>query len=832
MNTKDGGNWPARPGPNELPPKLRERCRWLNEADTRHSKARHVVYWMHTGQRTDENPALEVACWYATQHSLPLLVYHPLADDAPFSSARHHTFVLQSARELQTRFAELGVTYRVHLACEQEIEAALLQLAESAALIVTEDMPTSAEREIRARIAAACRTPWVCVDTACVVPPILVGRAFTRAFEYRNATKELYAQRVRYEWTSDRQQPAPCEHPLPFSATNLDQRSLHQYLDDSRVDPSVVPVSHTRGGSRAGYARWNKFKLKGLPTYDRLRNDALADGVSRMSAYLHYGMVSPFRLAREAAEQDGTGAEKFLDELLIWRELAYCYCHAHPDHGSWGTLPTWARESLESHAKDARPKALSWEQLARGRTGDPLWDVAQQSLVRCGELHNNLRMTWGKALLQWTETPQEALRIAIDLNHRFALDGRDPASYGGLLWCFGQFDRPFRPEQPIFGCVRTRPTSVHARRLDAQRFAVKVRSREPQQSARLAVIGAGMAGLSAARTLHDLGWEVDVFEKSRGVGGRMATRRVDEAPKYDHGAQYFTARSDLFRRYVDSWLQQGIVAAWPSADGDSSQRFAVFDQTGWKRFAEPLPRFVGVPSMNAICRHLAAELRVHRLARIDRLSQRDGAYQLWDEAGVHRGSFDRVLVAVPAEQASTLLRGTFEPELLALLDGVSMTPCWAAMVSFSNPVTDEWVGAFLNDSILTWCARNGTKPGRASATEDLVLHAAPEWSGKNWETPPDQVGEQLLGEFWRMTGFKPQPPVSMMCHRWRYAIPRNACEQPFVANEDGSVVACGDWAGVDGAGGGRVEGAFLGGLAAAGRLARSVLALDASDRAE
>ncbi|MFN9960373.1 MAG: deoxyribodipyrimidine photolyase, partial [bacterium] len=132
-------------------------------------------------------------------------------------------------------------------------------------------------------------------------------------------------------------------------------------------------------------------------------------------------------------------AEKFLDELLIWRELAYSFCFYRPDHHRWSALPEWAQATLQRHAQDPRPRVYTWEELARSQTSDELWNAAQRSLFLHGELHNNVRMTWGKALLQWASCPKEAFRIMEDLNHRYALDGRDPSSYGGMLWCLGQF---------------------------------------------------------------------------------------------------------------------------------------------------------------------------------------------------------------------------------------------------------------------------------------------------------------------------------------------------------------------------------------------------------
>ena len=230
-------------------------------------------------------------------------------------------------------------------------------------------------------------------------------------------------------------------------------------------------MHHTRGGVIAGYERWERFKTKGLSRYAHDRNDPLKDGVSRMSAYLHYGQVSPFRLAREASALPGKGPEKYLDELLVWRELAHTYCFHREDHDTVETLPGWARETLAAHERDPRPALFDRATLAAARTGDRLWDAAQTSLLVHGELHNNVRMTWGKALLSWTPDAKTALEHLIDLNHRYALDGRDPSSYGGILWCLGQFDRPFQPERPILGTVRPRPTRQHAKRLDVERYA-------------------------------------------------------------------------------------------------------------------------------------------------------------------------------------------------------------------------------------------------------------------------------------------------------------------------------------------------------------------------
>jgi deoxyribodipyrimidine photolyase len=161
-------------------------------------------------------------------------------------------------------------------------------------------------------------------------------------------------------------------------------------------------VTHTPGGSAAGYARWEKFKRHGLKSYNRLRNDAAVlfpKGVSRMSAYLHHGHLSPFRIAAEAVRDGSAGAVQFLDKMLIWRELAHHYCFHRKDLGTLDAIPQWARQTLMDHQDDRREAVYSWERLYHGQTGDTLWGAAQKSLLIHGELHNNVRMTWGMAIL-------------------------------------------------------------------------------------------------------------------------------------------------------------------------------------------------------------------------------------------------------------------------------------------------------------------------------------------------------------------------------------------------------------------------------------------------
>ncbi|MCR9293224.1 MAG: FAD-dependent oxidoreductase [bacterium] len=799
---------------NALPPHLAERVseQALPAASALPmSDGKFVLYWMRTAMRFEENPALDVARFAAHQLNLPLLVYQGLSQRYPYASDRHHAFIMQGVRDLQQSAKQFEISYAFHLERPGAEDDYLRQLAVTSALVITEDMPTAPPRVFLRALRVKEPTPvLLTVDTACVAPMRLVGKAFDRAFAFRSKTKDLYRQRVGRRWPEFEFSVEPFnKDELPFSPVDLHSASIEDLIAECAIDHSVWPVVDTLGGGRAGYQRWDQFLASGLKGYARNRNNALLDGVSRMSAYLHYGMVSPMRLAREVAARDEAGSEKYLDELLIWRELAYCFCRFRADHGRWSALPAWARQTLEEHQADSRPRLYSWEELARGNTEDELWNAAQKSLLIHGELHNNLRMTWGKALLNWTRSPRTALKRIIDLNHRFALDGRDPASYGGILWCLGQFDRPFAPAQAIFGTVRTRPLSVHAQRLDPIKYAALSSVSRAHPKPTVAVIGAGMAGSLAARTLADAGLSVTVFEKSRGAGGRMATRRTDFG-RFDHGAQYFTARDAGFRRLVRSWVDQQLVREW-------NARIVSFDgPTSFDVRARSTQRFVGVPGMNAIPKHLihgavARGANLHVETQVEGLQKAGSQWLLRDADGHELGAFDRVLVSAPAAQSARIL--ACDDELHSQLLQLPMNPCWAVMLSLEKPLSTDWDAAFVNFGLLRWIARNRTKPGRESSLETVTLHANPEWSRENLKQPQDWIAQQLFDEFQRVTGLAIDTPVHLEAHRWRYSIPLKAASRRCLVNRDGTLLACGDWAAEP-----RVEGAFLSGAAAAGRI--------------
>ncbi len=758
---------------------------------------------MRTAVRAHENPALDVALLAGEQLGLPVFVYHALSERYPFASDRHHTFMLQGARDVEAECAARGIGYAFHLERPGHRTKALLALAQRAACIVTETMPVPPLDWLTEALADAAPCPVLSVDTACIVPMPLVGQAHTRAFAYRDATKRLRAERAALPWpdvsaTAPRFLPAS----LPFEPVPLATADPAALVATCDIDHGVAPVAETPGGSTAGYARWRAFRQSGrLAQYAKRRNDATDDGVSRMSAYLHYGMVSPMQLVRECVALGGDGADKYLDELLVWRELAYAFCYWHESPTTMQAIPPWARATLAQHERDARHH-LSWETLARSRTGDVLWDATQRSLRVHGELHNNVRMTWGKAIPLWSDNAEEMLARLVDLNHRYALDGRDPASYGGLLWCLGQFDRPFTPPTRILGTVRPRSTHEHVHRLNLSAYQTRVERSLVESMPRVIVVGAGAAGLACARTLHDHGVAVTVLEKSRGVGGRLSTRR-EGLWHFDHGAPSFRLDDPRMRALAGSWQHDDVLRALN--DG----------------------AFVGSRGMNSLPKHVASDLDVQTGVHVASLAHDGARWTVTDRNGVAVEG-EVVLLAAPAPQAAALLRthdgaSALEPMTSALAD-VRMRPCWSTMVVFAAPppaaVTDALRdGSFETTHGMLWRGwRQSSRPGR-TPDEAWVVHSDAQWSAAHLEEPPEAIAARVstaLGDHLQIAG----TVLHADAHRWRYARVETGLDVACLYNPAIGIGACGDWgeAGALRRSRTSVERAWLSGVALAGRV--------------
>ena len=320
----------------------------------------------------------------------------------------------------------------------------------------------------------------------------------------------------------------------------------------------------------------------------------------------------------------------------------------------------------------------------------------------------------------------------------------------------------------------------------------------------LALIGAGIAGLSCATALQQAGLKVSLFDKGRGPGGRMSTRRGDDW-QCDHGAQYFTARHAEFRAEVARWQQAGVADLW-------EPRLWRFDGDSREHRESTVERFVGTPAMTAPARYLASTLSVQAPANIQQIRRQAHGWQVCSaEHGWLETSFSAVLLALPAPQVAPLFK-QLAPELFALAESAVMRGSWALMLRFTAPLDLAFDAAFVNQGPLRWIARNSSKPGR-NGKETWLLHASPEWSEAHLEDDPERVAGALLYAFGQLSGPAPQ---DWTAHRWRYADTEPPLDEGCAWRPDIGLGLCGDWLN-----GGKVEGAWLSGRALAEHVLRS-----------
>ena len=302
--------------------------------------------------------------------------------------------------------------------------------------------------------------------------------------------------------------------------------------------------------------------------------------------------------------------------------------------------------------------------------------------------------------------------------------------------------------------------------------------------ARIAIIGAGISGLVTANALKDE-HSVVVFDKSRGPGGRMATRYTDRF-EFDHGAQFFTARSDAFKAVCRQWLDDGVIAVWQAEFRD----FRGSEIVAERRWDEDYPHYVGTPRMNAIGKHLAQGVDVRFETPVDGLRRHGGAWSIEDSNNSDPGLFDWVVLALPAPQAADLMPDdTAFRERCAATD---MRACFAMMLGFSEPLPLDWDAAHVQAADISWMSVNSSKPGRNSAPS-VVVHSTNAWANANLDMPIDDVQRHLLGEYRRVSGMDPGGAAFSAVHRWRYANVPQQDGAPCYVDEERCIGACGDW---------------------------------------
>jgi len=476
------------------------RIRAIARADRVDAGGDFVLYWMIAFRRTRHNFSLQRAADWAQHLGKPLIVLEALRCGYRWASDRLHQFVIEGMADNAADLADLDVHYYPYLEPENGAGKGLLRsLAERASVVVSDDFPCfflprmvdAAARQVPVRLEL--------VDSNGLLPMRAAEQVFSRAYSFRRFLQKNLRPHLKefpQHYPVSRIKLPRLDGLPPEILSNWPPARPERFAN--REEPLTefpldhdVPPAPTRGGRKAGEEMLKTFLNDKLPRYDQDRNDPDADATSGLSPYLHFGHIAAHQVfadlmddagwSPDALAEKATGSregwwnappavESFLDELITWRELGYNMCTRRDDYDQYESLPDWARETLAVHTADQRPHIYTRKEFERADTHDELWNAAQRQLVREGRIHNYLRMLWGKKILHWSESPQEALEIMIELNNKYGLDGRNPNSYSGIFWVLGRYDRAWGPEREVFGKIRYMTSDSARRKLKLKRY--------------------------------------------------------------------------------------------------------------------------------------------------------------------------------------------------------------------------------------------------------------------------------------------------------------------------------------------------------------------------
>lgn len=439
-----------------------ERIGELNQKPVR-DNARYVLYWMQQAQRAEWNHALEFAIMQANALALPLTVCFALTDNYPEANERHYALMLEGLRETATRLRERGAQFLIERGSPPEV---VMPMARHAALVVTDRGGTRIQSSWRTDLARQLDCRLVQVETDVVVPveTAYPKEAYTAAVLRPKITRLLGQFLVPLK-------PTALHCVAPETASPVDGEKL---LGSLKLERAVPRSSHYRGGRIAGEKLLDEFIVTNLDQYAEKRSDPSKDLGSHMSPYLHFGQISPLEIALAVkGTGESTNVSSFLEELIVRRELSWNFTHYNPNYDAFESLPNWAIATLKKHAGDPREFLYTQADLEEASTHDPYWNAAQREMMVTGEMHNYMRMYWGKKILEWSASPEEAFSTTLALNNKWCLDGRDPNSFAGVAWCFGKHDRPWA-EREIFGSVRYMNAAGLRRKFDMDGYLRRV----------------------------------------------------------------------------------------------------------------------------------------------------------------------------------------------------------------------------------------------------------------------------------------------------------------------------------------------------------------------
>ncbi len=447
---------------------ISERVQLLNDKPA-NADGKYVLYWMQMFKRTEYNHALNFAIEQANERKLPLVVYEGLKYYYPWASDRIHTFILEGVEEKRAAFEKLGIKYVFYLQKDDKSpKDTVARIAKDAALIVTDDFPCFIIPKHNEAIVRKAEIPVFAVDSNGVIPMSRFEKEEYAAYTIRPKIKKILNEYLK---PFEEEKIIVRADDLKVDCPETTVENIEKLVSECAIDHSVKASHFYQGGTANGRKRLKKFLKEILTDYDEARNKPEKDGSSRLSSYLHFGFLSSLEIALAVQKADAAQASKdaYLEEIIVRRELSYNFTRFNKKYDSLESLPAWVQKTMREHIDDERAPIYSLKQLERGETYDELWNAAQREMVETGEMHNYVRMLWGKNVIGWTKSYEEAFAVLEHLNNKYCLDGRNPNSYAGILWCFGKHDRPWM-ERPVFGTIRYMTSNSTGKKFNSKQY--------------------------------------------------------------------------------------------------------------------------------------------------------------------------------------------------------------------------------------------------------------------------------------------------------------------------------------------------------------------------
>ncbi|MBV6513069.1 MAG: hypothetical protein FMNOHCHN_02595 [Ignavibacteriaceae bacterium] len=429
-----------------------------------------VLYWMSRDQRAYDNWALLFAQKLAQENNLALVVAFSLVPEFLQATRRQYGFMLKGLEETENHLKKLNIPFHMLSGSPADTLPEFIHEHNCSYLVADFD-PLKIKRVWKRDVAKKIHIPFYEVDAHNIVPTLIVSDKT----EYGAYTIRPKINRLLPEYLTDI--PAPDVQKKRAPAAKNNWRDIYASL---KVNESVPEVTWLKPGEDAAHRMLDQFLTGGLQKYNEERNNPVLDRQSNLSPYLHFGQISAQRVAFEVQRfAPPQLAAAFLEELIVRRELSDNFCYFNTKYDSFDGFHDWAKTTLNAHQKDKREYIYSLRQFEKAATHEDLWNAAQMQMVRTGKMHGYMRMYWAKKILEWSESPEEALKIAIKLNDKYQLDGRDPNGYVGCAWSIGGVHDRAWTERPVYGKIRYMNYNGCKRKFDTDAYIKKHLGQEP-----------------------------------------------------------------------------------------------------------------------------------------------------------------------------------------------------------------------------------------------------------------------------------------------------------------------------------------------------------------